>query len=102
MTEPLTVEVAYATPARQQIVVLSVPEGTTALAAVLQSQIALAFPEIDTAQLQLGIFGKAVTPQHLLRDHDRVEIYRPLLADPKTVRRQRAEAGKGMSKGGDD
>ena len=56
--------------------------------------------DIDMANLKLGIFSKAVKPETPLREGDRVEIYRPLLADPKAVRRQRAEAGKAMKKGG--
>lgn len=94
MTERLQLEVAYARPERQLIVKLTLPAGTTAREAVLQSGIANEFPDIDLGQLQLGVFGKAVPPEHVLRDRDRVEIYRPLQADPKEVRRRRAEAGK--------
>ncbi len=94
MTDRLQLEVAYARPERQLIVKLTLPAGTTAREAVLQSGIAGEFPDIDLAQLQLGVFGKAVPAEHVLRDRDRVEIYRPLQADPKEVRRRRAEAGK--------
>lgn len=94
MTEWLQLEVAYARPERQLIVKLSLPAGTTAHEAVLQSGIAGEFPDIDLTRLQLGVFGKAVPAEHVLRDRDRVEIYRPLQADPKEVRRRRAEAGK--------
>ncbi|KMJ54674.1 RnfH [Vogesella sp. EB] len=94
MTDRLQLEVAYARPERQLIVKLSLPAGTTAREAVLQSGIASEFADIDPAQLKLGIFGKAVPAEHVLRDRDRVEIYRPLQADPKEVRRRRAEAGK--------
>ncbi|MDC7715539.1 RnfH family protein [Vogesella sp. LYT5W] len=94
MTDRLQLEVAYARPERQLIVKLSLPAGTTAREAVLQSGIASEFADIDLAQLQLGVFGKAVPAEHVLRDRDRVEIYRPLQADPKEVRRRRAEAGK--------
>lgn len=94
MTEQINVEVAFALPDRQSIVPLSVPAGTTAQQAVTLSNIATQFSEIDLDDLQLGIFGKAVTPQTVLREHDRVEIYRPLIADPKQVRRARAEAKK--------
>ena len=100
MTKPIEVEVAYARPERQLIVTLSVAEGTTARQAVELSRIAEQFPEIDLASLQLGVFGKAVKADAVLREHDRVEIYRPLIADPKEVRRRRAEAGKAMKKGG--
>ncbi|MDN0075496.1 RnfH family protein [Crenobacter sp. SG2303] len=100
MTEVIEVEVAYARPERQMIVPLSVPAGTTALQAVQLSKLAEQFPDIDLADLKLGIFSKAVKPDTVLRARDRVEIYRPLIADPKEVRRRRAEAGKAMKKGG--
>jgi putative ubiquitin-RnfH superfamily antitoxin RatB of RatAB toxin-antitoxin module len=88
----IRVEVAYALPDRQRIVALDVEEGCTALAAAQRSGIAAEFPDIDLARAALGIFGRrlenpAATP---LQAGDRVEIYRPLLIDPKTVRRQRA------------
>lgn len=100
MTRPIEVEVAYARRERQLIVKLTVAQGTTAQQAVELSRIAEQFPEIDLANLQLGVFGKAVKPDTVLREHDRVEIYRPLTADPKEVRRRRAEAGKVTKKGG--
>lgn len=100
MTSPIEVEVAYARRERQLIVKLTVAEGTTAQQAVELSCIAEQFPEIDLANLQLGVFGKAVRLDTVLREHDRVEIYRPLTADPKEVRRRRAEAGKVTKKGG--
>lgn len=100
MIEHMEVEVAYARHERQLIVKLSVANGTTARQAVELSGIAAEFPEIDLAHLQLGVFGKAVREDAVLREHDRVEIYRPLIADPKEVRRRRAEAGKAMKKGG--
>lgn len=94
----IEVEVAYATPARQKIIRLKVALGSTALEAVQQSNIQADFPEIELSQLSLGIFSKAIKPDTVLREYDRVEIYRPLLADPKTVRRQRAEEGKAIKK----
>jgi len=100
MTETIRVEVAYARPDKQLIVPLQVAPGTSALAAVQASGIAGQFAEIDLGALKLGIFGKAVPPDTVLRAHDRVEIYRPLQADPKEVRRRRAEQGKTMKKGG--
>ncbi|AUH50086.1 RnfH family protein [Chromobacterium sp. ATCC 53434] len=100
MTERLSVEVAYARPERQWLVALSLPSGACALDAVRASGILAQCPELDEAALKLGVFGKAVKPEAALREHDRVEIYRPLLADPKEVRRQRAEAGKRTKKGG--
>lgn len=94
MAEPLFgVEVAHARPERQLIIALQVAPGTTALQAVLASGMLDAFPMLERDALKLGIFSKAVPPSHVLRAGDRVEIYRPLQADPKAVRRQRAEAG---------
>ena len=59
------------------------------------------FPEIDLDKNQIGIFGKLSQLDHVMRERDRVEIYRPLIADPKEIRRQRAAEGKVMKKGGD-
>lgn len=96
----IMVEVAYALPNQQLIVPVNVAEGTTAEAAVLASGIMEKFPEIDLAVNKLGIFGKLTKPDTVLRNLDRVEIYRGLIADPKEVRRQRAAEGKVMKKGG--
>ena len=88
----ITVEVAYAEPARQLIVSLEVPPGTTALQAVRQSGIRREFPALAAeARLELGIFSKKCPPEAVLRPGDRVEIYRPLLIDPKAARRLKAE-----------
>lgn len=81
---------------------LKVAAGTTAEEAVRASGILQKFPEIDLAQSHLGIFGRLSRNDTPLRDRDRVEIYRPLIADPKEVRRQRAAEGKPMKKGGAD
>ena len=92
------VEVAYALPDKQKIVALEVPEGTTAKQAVEMSRIAAVFPDDDIASAPLGIFGQALggkgfppAEAYVLRAGDRVEIYRPLIADPKEVRRRRAD-----------
>jgi putative ubiquitin-RnfH superfamily antitoxin RatB of RatAB toxin-antitoxin module len=60
------------------------------------------FPDLDLSAYKLGIFGKLTKADTVLRDKDRIEIYRPLIADPKEVRRRRAEEGKVMKKGGGD
>ena len=88
--DPISVEVAYALPERQAIIELQVAEGTTALEAARQSRITDQFEDVDLDNAKLGIFGKAVSPQQVLRPGDRVEIYRPLIADPKEVRKARA------------
>lgn len=100
MSPSLLVEVAFATPQKQLIIPLKVAPGTTAEQAVRASGILQKFPEIDLAQNKLGIFGKLIRNDLELREHDRVEIYRALIADPKEVRRQRAAEGKAMKKGG--
>jgi len=84
------VEVAYATPSRQLILTVDVPEACTVEEAINLSKIQEQFPEIDLAKNKVGIFGKAVKLDESLRDKDRVEIYRPLIADPKESRRARA------------
>ena len=93
--ETIRVEVAYALPDKQAIVPLAVAAGTTALEAVQQSAIAEQFEQLVISDsVKLGIFGKAVPPGQVLREGDRVEIYRPLHADPKEVRKARAAAAK--------
>lgn len=83
------IEVFYGTDERQVLKTLLVDEGTTAREAALKSGLAEEFPELDAAAAPLGIFGKAVKDDTVLRQHDRVEIYRPLLIDPKEARRKR-------------
>jgi putative ubiquitin-RnfH superfamily antitoxin RatB of RatAB toxin-antitoxin module len=100
--EPITVEVAYARPEEQRIVSLEVMPGTTLRQAIEQSGILEHFTEIDLSNAKVGIFGKLKKLDETLRAGDRVEIYRPLIADPKQVRKQRAAAGKAMKKGGAD
>lgn len=90
----IMVEVAYALPNQQLIIPLNVIEGCTVEEAIQRSGILKKFPEIDLTKNQLGIFGKLTKQDAHLRHLDRVEIYRPLIADPKEVRRQRAAEGK--------
>lgn len=99
--ETIAVEVAYALPDKQKIIALLVEPGTTALQAVKRSGIGAHFPELDLESVTLGIFGqtlgtKGLAPasQYRLHAGDRVEIYRPLKADPKEARRRRAEKSK--------
>ncbi len=99
MADEMTVEVAYALPQKQIILTVSLPQDATVEQAILRSGILEKFPEIDLAQTKVGIFSKLTKLDARLRDKDRVEIYRPLLADPKEVRRKRAEEGKVMKKG---
>ena len=95
MTEnEMMVEVAYAQPNEQLIVPIKVQIGTTAEQAIIASGIMKKFPEIDLSINKTGIFGKLTKLDTPLRHLDRVEIYRPLIADPKEVRKQRAAEGK--------
>ncbi len=94
--QTISVEVAYARPDKQKIVAVSVPLGTSLLGAAELSGICDYFPEIDLATSKMGIFGKAVPRPDAqeINAGERVEIYRPLLVDPKEVRRRRAEKAK--------
>lgn len=103
----MKVEVAYALPERQQLIALELHEGATALDALqasglLQREAAIAasaHPQGCAAQTPtLSVFGKVVAPTTLLRDGDRVEVLRPLQADPKEVRRKLAAQGKSMGR----
>ncbi len=94
----ITVEVAYARPKQQKIIELLVEPGTTAYQAAERSGIVKVFPEIDLENAKMGIFGQALGTkglkpprEHELQPGDRVEIYRPLISDPKEVRRKRAQ-----------
>lgn len=100
--DSMNVEVAYARPDKQVILETKVPQGATVAEAIRRSGILEQFPEIDLAVNKVGIFGKLAKLDTPLRERDRVEIYRALIADPKAVRQQRAAEGKRMKKGGGD
>ena len=100
MENSLQIEIAFATPAKQKIVECRVHPGTSVRDAVRHSGIDRYFPEIDLDNSDLGVFGKAVADDYELQDGDRIEIYRPLIADPKEIRRQRAARGLKTGKGG--
>jgi len=78
----LEIEIVYGLADRQVLEDMTV--------AALQSGLEVEFPELDLQQAPLGIFGKAVKDETVLRDGDRIEVYRPLLIDPKEARRKRA------------
>ena len=88
----IEIEVAYALPQRQWVLKTKVPEGATVAEAVEASGIAWRVPQAVVAGASFGVFGEVVKPSRVLRAGDRVEIYRPLLADPKDGRRERAAA----------
>jgi hypothetical protein len=96
----LRVEVAYARPDEQLVIPVEAPAGATVEQVIVLSRIQDRFPEIDLKIVKVGVFGKLSKLSAVVRAGDRVEIYRPLLADPKAVRKQRAAEGKRMRKGG--
>lgn len=98
----IRVEVAYARPEEQTIISVEIPEGATVEQAIVKSRIQERFPEIQIQIAKVGVFGKLGKLSTTLRAGDRVEIYRPLIADPKEVRKQRAAEGKRMRRGGGD
>lgn len=99
MVDAINVEVVYALPHEQVLFSVQAPEGATLEQAVKLSGVLEKYPEIDPGRNKFGIYGKLSAPDVVLREHDRIEIYRPLLADPKEVRRRRAAEGKAMKKG---
>ena len=95
----MTIEVAYAKPDEQLILEVQVPPGALVKEALAKSGIERHFPEIDLTTAKVGIFGKLSKPDAELSPGDRIEIYRPLIADPKEARKKRAAEGKSMKKG---
>ena len=91
----MKVGIAYATPSRQVWLNVELPDGATVKDAIERSGIVKQFPEIDLEQQKVGVFSKIVKLDAVLEDGDRVEIYRPIICDPKTVRRRPKPAGDG-------
>lgn len=98
----IKIEVVYALPNEQTLLKLDVPQTSTIADAMRLSGLLEKYPEIDLEKGKFGLFGKLSKTDTVLREKDRIEIYRPLIADPKEVRRKRAEEGKVMKKGGGD
>ncbi len=98
--ESFEVEVAYAKPEVQVILTVEAEEGMSIRQVIERSGVLEQFPEIDLDKGKVGIFSKLSKLDATVRARDRIEIYRPLIADPKAVRKQRAAEGKKMSKGG--
>lgn len=90
----LNIEVVYGTPTQQELLSFTVNEGVTVEQAILESNIIESFPEIDLKINKVGIWNRAAKLVDIVKDLDRIEIYRPLLADPKEVRKRRAEKAK--------
>lgn len=100
--EMINVEVCYPLSLRQEVIRLRLASGATLQQAVEASGLLAKYPEIDLQKNKFGIWNKLSKLDAVLRDFDRVEIYRPLIADPKEVRKQRAAEGKVMKKGAGD
>lgn len=87
--ETINIQVCYASEAAQFLRALQVPAGTTIEQAITLSGLAGAIPDVDVAALETGIYAKKKPRDTVLREHDRIELYRPLIADPKHARRRR-------------
>lgn len=87
-----SVEVAYAEPLQQWVVTVELPEGATVQDAIDKSGLAEKFPHLDLGKMKAGVFGKITPRDKEVHDGDRVELYRPIKADPKKVRAERAKA----------
>jgi putative ubiquitin-RnfH superfamily antitoxin RatB of RatAB toxin-antitoxin module len=98
MSDVINVEIVYALPEQQELIQLKLPVGSTVSDAVQASGLLQKYPDIDPQKGKFGIFSKLAKPDAALRDRDRVEIYRPLIADPKAVRAARAAEGKTLKK----
>ena len=94
MPDEILVEIAYALPEDQVIITIKVPTIFNVQQAIEKSGIQIKFPCIDLSKNKVGIFGKKTTLDHPLKDRDRIEIYRPLILDPKEMRRKRAAKEK--------
>jgi putative ubiquitin-RnfH superfamily antitoxin RatB of RatAB toxin-antitoxin module len=95
----MQIEVAYALRNTQTLLELEVNEGATLKQAIKASGILDIYPKINLSKDKIGIFGKIAKLDTMLRDKDRIEIYRPLIADPKAVRKERVAQGKKMRSG---
>ncbi|ELP5728342.1 RnfH family protein [Vibrio vulnificus] len=93
-SEMIHVEVVYALPQEQRVLTLVVNQQATVEEIIRQSGVLEIYPEIDLGKNKVGVFSRLVKLDATVRDKDRIEIYRPLLADPKEIRRKRAEQAK--------
>ncbi|WP_299876534.1 RnfH family protein [uncultured Cocleimonas sp.] len=100
MADKIHVEVIYALPDEQDLLNLEIEEGSEVQQVILESGVLELYPELDLDTMKVGLFGKITTMKQKVRDKDRIEIYRPLIADPKEVRKKRAAEGKVLKKGG--
>jgi len=96
MATLIEIELVFASAKRQVLLAFQVTEGATVADVISQSDIHLEFPEEQIHELEVGVWGKRVGRDCVVRDGDRVEIYRPLQIDPREARRQLARAGRTM------
>lgn len=94
MVDKVVVEVAYALPNQQSLLTITVDSNSSVEQVVMQSGILQQYPQIDLTQQKVGIWSRPVKLSDSVKDGDRIEIYRPLIADPKDLRRRRAEKAK--------
>ena len=90
----LHIEVAYGVATKQSLVPITVPEGTTVEQAIVASKLLDEYPEINLSKNKVGIWSRVVRLTDTVKEGDRIEIYRPLIADPKEIRKRRAEKAK--------
>ncbi len=102
MPADLAIEVVFALPDEQRLASVSLPDGATVQDAIDASGLVTRFPDESIDSMQVGVWGRVVDREHALKDGDRVEIYRPLLLDPREARRRLAAAGKTMGRPADD
>lgn len=93
-SQMIHVEVVYALPDEQRVFTLAVDKSMTVQEIIEQSGVLALYPQIDLASNKVGVFSRNVKLDTTVNDKDRIEIYRPLLADPKDIRRKRAEQAK--------
>lgn len=93
-TDKFLVDVVYALPTQQKVISVSAQAGMAAIEIVRLSNIVTFFPEIDLETVKLGIFSNVIKHEQVVLPGQRIEIYRPLIADPKDVRRKRADKAK--------
>lgn len=97
--ELIPIEVVYPLPHEQVLFKADVPSGATIKDGIIASGVLRRYPELLLESVDVGVFGKLAALETVLKARDRIEIYRPLIADPKEVRKQRAAEGKRMKKG---
>lgn len=95
MSEALMhIEVAYALPTKQSLVDVAIKDGATVEDVIVASKLLAEYPDIDLSEAKVGIWSRVVKLHDVVKDGDRIEIYRPLIADPKEIRKRRAEKAK--------